>query len=41
VVVDEPGSTSFTNYEMRTRIGVTNDDDGIGVIVRAQDDNNY
>jgi hypothetical protein len=41
VVVDEPGATSFSNYEMKTRIGVTNDDDAVGVIVRAQDDNNF
>jgi hypothetical protein len=40
VVVDEPGSTSMDDYEMRVRLGAT-DDDGIGVLVRAQDDNNF
>jgi hypothetical protein len=40
VIVDEPGATGFSDYEMRVRIGTT-DNDGIGVIVRAQDDNNF
>jgi hypothetical protein len=40
VVVDEPGSTSLTDYEMKVRIGAT-DDDGLGVLVRVQDDNNF
>jgi hypothetical protein len=39
-VVDEPGATAFSDYEMRVRIGTT-DNDGVGVLVRAQDDNNY
>jgi hypothetical protein len=40
VVVNEPGSANFKDYEMRVRIGAT-DDDGLGVLVRAQDDNNF
>jgi hypothetical protein len=40
VVVNEPGSASFKDYEMRVRIGAT-DNDGLGVLVRAQDDNNF
>jgi hypothetical protein len=40
VVVNEPGSTSLTDYEMRTRIGAA-DNDGVGVLVRVQDDNNF
>ena len=40
VVVNEPGSTNFKDYEMRVRIGAT-DNDGLGVLVRAQDDNNF
>ena len=40
VVVDEPGTDSLGDYEMKVRL--TNlDDDGIGVLVRAQDDNNF
>lgn len=39
-VVDNAGANSMTNYEMRVRMGTT-DNDGIGVIVRAQDDNNF
>lgn len=40
VVVDSAGSANFSNYEMRTRIGAA-DNDGIGVLVRVQDDNNF
>jgi len=40
VVVDEPGSAAFSNYDMRLRLGAT-DNDGIGVLVRVQDDNNF
>jgi hypothetical protein len=40
VVVNEPGSASFSNYDMRVRIGTT-DNDGVGVLVRVQDDNNF
>jgi hypothetical protein len=40
VVVDQPGSANFKDYEMRVRIGAT-DNDGLGVLVRAQDDNNF
>ena len=40
VVVDEPGSIAFSDYEMRTRIGAT-DNDGMGVLLRVQDDNNF
>jgi len=40
VVVNEPGATSLSDYEMKVRIGA-NDNDGIGVLVRVLDDNNY
>jgi hypothetical protein len=40
VVVNEPGSASFKDYDMRVRIGTT-DNDGLGVLVRVQDDNNF
>lgn len=40
IVVNEPGSASFSNYEMRVRIA-QDDNDGVGVLVRVQDDNNY
>jgi hypothetical protein len=40
VVIDEPGAASLTDYEMQVRLG-TNDNDGFGVLVRAQDDNNF
>jgi PEP-CTERM motif len=40
IVVDEPGSASYSDYEMRVRIGAT-DNDGLGVLVRVQDDNNF
>jgi hypothetical protein len=40
IVVDEPGSDAFTNYKMKVRL--TNlDDDGIGVLVRVQDDDTF
>ena len=37
IVVDEPGSNAFSNYQMRTRLATT-DNDGIGVLLRVQDD---
>jgi hypothetical protein len=40
VVVDDPGSANFTNYEMRTRIGAA-DNDGVGVLLRVQSDNTF
>jgi hypothetical protein len=40
IVVNEPGSANFSDYEMKVRIGAT-DNDGLGVLVRAQDDNNF
>ena len=40
VVVDEQGSTALSDYDMRIRIGAT-DNDGVGVLVRVQDDNNF
>jgi hypothetical protein len=40
IVVNEPGSTNFSDYEMKVRIGAT-DNDGLGVLVRVQDDNNF
>ena len=40
VVVDQPGSASFGDYEMKVRIGAI-DDDGLGVLVRVKDDNNF
>jgi hypothetical protein len=40
VVVSESGSLAFSDYEMRLRLGTT-DNDGIGVLLRVQDDNNF
>lgn len=40
VAVDEPGSEGWTDYEMRVRLGSA-DDDGLGVLVRVQDDDNF
>ncbi|MBP7933787.1 MAG: hypothetical protein KA354_03980 [Phycisphaerae bacterium] len=40
IVVDEAGSTSLTNYEMKVRLASV-DDDGLGVLVRALDDKNF
>ena len=40
VVVSQAGSSAFSDYEMRARLGAT-DDDGIGVLLRVQDDNNF
>jgi hypothetical protein len=40
IVVNEPGATDFSDYEMNVRIGAT-DNDGLGVLVRVQDDNNF
>jgi hypothetical protein len=40
VVINEPGSNAFSNYQMQVRIGAA-DNDGYGVLVRVQDDNNF
>jgi hypothetical protein len=40
VVVDEPGSASLGDYIMKVRLG-GRDNDGLGVLVRAQDDDNF
>jgi hypothetical protein len=40
VVVDAPGSVTLSDYEMKVRIGAA-DNDGLGVLVRVQDDNNF
>ena len=40
VAVNQPGSASFTNYQMQVRMGAA-DNDGMGVLVRVQDDNNF
>jgi hypothetical protein len=40
LVVNQPGSSAFSDYEMRTRLGTT-DNDGLGVLLRVQDDNNF
>ncbi len=40
VVVDSPGSNAFSNYQMQLRMGAA-DNDGMGVLVRVQDDNNF
>jgi hypothetical protein len=40
VAIDEPGAASFSDYKMQLRLG-TNDDDGVGVLVRVQDDDNF
>jgi hypothetical protein len=40
IVVNDPGSTAWTNYQMQVRMGAA-DNDGMGVLMRAQDDNNF
>jgi hypothetical protein len=40
VVINEPGASAFTNYQMQVRMGAA-DNDGYGVLVRVQDDNNF
>ncbi len=40
IVIDSPGSAAFSDYEMKLRLGTT-DNDGIGVLFRVQDDNNF
>ncbi|WP_425396548.1 hypothetical protein [Aeoliella sp.] len=40
IVVDEPGSEGFTDYEMRVRMQ-NDDDDGIGTLLRVQDDDTF
>lgn len=40
IVVDEAGSTSLTDYEMKVRLSNT-DNDGIGVLVRVLDDKTF
>jgi hypothetical protein len=40
VVVDEAGATSMSNYDMRVRLGAA-DNDGYGVLVRVQNDDNF
>ena len=40
VAIDDPGAKSLSDYKMQVRLG-TNDDDGIGVLVRVQDDDNF
>jgi hypothetical protein len=39
-VINEAGANNWSDYELKVRMGAV-DDDGIGVIVRAQDDNNF
>ena len=40
IVVNDTGSTSLANYEMKVRLSNL-DNDGIGVLVRALDDSNF
>ncbi len=40
IAVDEPGSDALADYQMRVRLANL-DDDGIGVLVRVQDDDNF
>lgn len=40
IVVDEPGSGSYGDYDVKVRMSNL-DNDGIGVLVRVQDDNNF
>ncbi len=40
VAVNEPGSANFSNYQMQVRMGAA-DNDGMGALVRVQDDNNF
>jgi hypothetical protein len=40
VVIDEPGSENYANYELRVRMAA-GDNDGIGVLLRVQDDDTF
>lgn len=40
IVIDEPGSAAYSDYAMRVRMGAA-DNDGYGLLVRVQDDNNF
>lgn len=40
VVIDEAGSSAFSNYEMKVRMGAV-DNDGYGLLLRVQDDSNF
>ncbi|WP_442482228.1 PEP-CTERM sorting domain-containing protein [Aeoliella sp. SH292] len=40
VVIDEPGSTSWSDYRMTTRVQ-NGDDDGVGVVFRVANDNTF
>ncbi|HEX2475308.1 MAG TPA: PEP-CTERM sorting domain-containing protein, partial [Lacipirellulaceae bacterium] len=40
VIVNDPGATSLSNYQMQVRMGSA-DNDVYGVLVRVQDDNNF
>ena len=40
IVVDEPGSGAFSDYEMKVRMK-NGDDDGIGLLLRVQDDDTF
>jgi hypothetical protein len=40
IVVDSPGSSSFSDYEMKARLKCL-DNDGIGMLVRVQDDDSF
>ena len=40
VAINEPGATTLSDYKMQVRLGTT-DDDGLGVLVRVQDDGNF
>jgi hypothetical protein len=40
IAVNDAGATSLSDYEMKVRIGA-GDNDGLGVLVRVQDDNNF
>jgi hypothetical protein len=39
-VIDEPGANNWSDYDLKVRMGAV-DNDGIGVIVRAQDNDNF
>src|SRR5690606_16616561 len=40
MVIDEPGSAAYSNCELKVRMGSA-DNDGYGVLLRVQDDNNF
>jgi hypothetical protein len=41
VVVDEPGNETWSDYQMKVRMGTGGDDDGVGLLVRVAGDKTF